>query len=115
MINSIPSSLPPYARMARFVSTDAARSAYQAIQDCIFRHGEVELSVYNLVVAQVPHVVILGEQPGTGINDDLTALLADGVATQLPPGLIAQLAERRSQQNGPWSERHPGLPGDPHI
>lgn len=99
--------------MARFASTDAARSAYRAIQDFIFRHEEVELSVYNMVVAQVPHIVILGEQPGTSINDELTGLLADGVATPLPPGLIAQLAARRSQQEGPWSERHPGLPGDP--
>lgn len=101
--------------MARFPSTDAARSAYQAVQDFIFRHEGVELSVYNLVVGQVPHVVILGEQPGTGINDEMTGLLADGVAAQLPPGLIAQFAERRSQQEGPWSERHPGFPGDPHI
>ena len=99
--------------MARFASTDAAHSAYQAVQDFIFRHEEVALSVYNMVVATVPHVVILGEQPGTGINDELTGLLADGAATRLPPGLIAQLAERRSQQEGPWSERHPGLPGDP--
>lgn len=113
MDNPIPSSLPPYARMVRFPSTDAARSAYQAVQDFIFRHEEVELSVYNLVVAQVPHVVVLGEQPGTGINAELTGLLADGVATQLPSGLIGQLAERRSQQGGPWSERHPGLPSDP--
>ncbi len=114
MANPIP-FLPPYARMARFASTDAARSAYQAIQDFIFRHEEVEISVYNLVVAQVPHVVVLGEPPDTDtdINDELTRLLADGVATQLPPGLIARLAERRSQQDGPWSERHPGLPGDP--
>ncbi len=99
--------------MARFPSTDAARSVYQALQEYIFRHEEVELSVYNLVVGQAPHVVVLGEQPGTGINDELTGLLADGEATQLPPGLIAQLAERRSRQEGPWSERHPGLPGDP--
>lgn len=112
MINPIPSSPPPYARMARFASTDAARSAYQAIQDFIFRHEEVELSVYNLVVAQVPHVVILGEPPDIGINDELTGLLADSVATQLPPGLIAQLAERRSREEGPWTERHPGLPGE---
>ena len=98
--------------MAHFPSPDAARSAYQAIQDFIFRHEEVELSVYNLVVAQVPHVVVLGEQPGTGINEELTKLLADGVATPLPPGLIAQLAERRSQQEGPWTERHPGLSGE---
>ncbi len=83
--------------MACFSSTDAAGSAYQAVQDFIFRHEEVEISVYNLVVAQVPHVVILGEQPGTGINDELTGLLADGEATQLPPGLIARLAERRSR------------------
>lgn len=115
MDNQIPASLPPYARMARFASADAARSAYQAIQDCIFRHREVKLSVYNLVVVQVPHVVILGEPPGTGINDELTGLLADGTATQLPPGLIVQLSERRSQQEGPWSERHPGLSGDTHI
>jgi len=113
MINPLPSPISPYARMARFTSTDAARSAYQAIQDFIFRHEEMELSVYNLVVAQVPHVVILGEQPGTGTNDELTGLLADGVATQLPPGLIAELAERRSQGEGPWTERHPGLPGEP--
>ncbi len=98
--------------MAHFPSPDAARSAYQAIQDFIFRHEEVELSVYNLVVAQVPHVVVLGEQPGTGINEELTKLLADGVATSLPPGLIAQLAERRSQQEGSWTERHPGLSGE---
>jgi len=65
------------------------------------------------VVAQVPHVVILGEPPDTGINGQLTVLLTGGVTAQLPPGLIAQLAERRSQQDGPWSERHPGLPGDP--
>ncbi len=48
MINPIPSSLPPYARMTRFASTDAAGSAYQAIQDFIFRHEDVQLSVYNL-------------------------------------------------------------------
>ncbi len=113
MINPLPSTLTPYARMARFVSTNAARSAYQAIQDCIFRHEEVELSVYNLVVAQVSHVVILGEPPDTGINDELTRMLADGTATPLPPGLIAQLAERRSRQEGPWLERHPGLLGEP--
>ena len=112
MINPIPASLPPFARMARFASTDAARSAYQAIQDCIFRHEEVDLSVYNMVVAQVPHVVVLGDQPGTGINDELTGLLADGEAAQLPPGLIAQLSERRSRQDGAWSERHPGVPGE---
>lgn len=107
--------IPPYARMARFASTAAARSAYQSVQDFIFAHDEVELSVYNLVVAQVPHVVVLGEQPGTTINERLSELLADGVATQLPPGLIAQLGERRSEQDGPWFERHPGLPGDPLI
>ncbi len=107
--------LPPYARMARFDSTDAAISAYQAIQNFIFRHEEVEFSVYNLLVSQMPHVIILGEPPGTRINDELTGLLADGAATQLPPGLIARLAERRSQQEGPWSERPPGFPGNPHI
>lgn len=90
----------------------SARSAYQAIQGFIFRHEEVELSVYNLVVGQIPHVLILGEPPGIDINDELTGLLANSVATQLPPGLIAQLGERRSQQDGPWSERHPGLPGE---
>jgi hypothetical protein len=101
--------------MACFASTDAARSAYQAVQDFIFRYEGMELSVYNLIVAQVPHVVVLGEQSGAAINEQLTGLLADGVATHLPPGLIAQLAERGSWQDGPWSERHPGLPGDPHI
>jgi len=115
MINPIPSPLPPYARMARFASTDAARMAYQTVQDFIFRHEEVEISVYNLVVAQVPHIVVLGERLGTDINSQLTELLADSVATQLPPGLIAHLAERRSQQDGPWTERHPGLSGDTHI
>ncbi len=75
--------------------------------------GIIAISAYKLVVATVPHVVVLGETPGTGINDELTRLLGDGAATQLPPGLIAQLAERRSQQEGPWAERHPGLPGEP--
>jgi hypothetical protein len=115
MINPTPSSLPPYARMARFASTDAARSAYQAIQDCIFRHEEVELSVYNLVVAQVPHVVVLGEQQGKAMNEQFNHLLIDGEATHLPPEVVRQLAARRSEQNGPWSERHPGLPGNPDI
>ena len=105
--------IPPYARMVRFASTDAARSAYQAVQDFIFQHEEVDLSVYNLVVARVPHVVVLGEQPGADINGQLTGLLADGVATQLPPGLIrpargAALAARRAMVGAP-----PWLPGEP--
>jgi hypothetical protein len=108
-----PPPLPPYARMARFASTDAARAAYRTIQDYIFRHEDVALSVYNLVVARVPHVVVLGERPGTDINAELTALLADGAVTQLPPGLVAQLAARRARQDGPGPERHPGRPGAP--
>ncbi len=111
MLNTIV-SIPPYARLVRFASTDAARLAYQAVQDFIFRHEEVELSVYNLVVAQVPHVVVLGEQPGAALDEQISYLLADGVATHLPSELVRQLAARRGQQEGPWSERHPGLPGE---
>ncbi len=48
--------------------------------------GIIAISAYKLVVATVPHVVVLGETPGTGINDELTRLLGDGAATQLPPG-----------------------------
>lgn len=104
--------LPPYARMTRFTSPGAARVAYQAVQDFIFARVQVELSVFNLLVSQASHVVVLGEQPGTALNEQMTKLLAAGEPTQLPPKLLRQLAARRAQQHGPWSEHHPGLPGE---
>lgn len=71
------------------------------------------MAVYNLLLAQVPHVVVLGEQPGDELNDQLTGMLAYGEPTHLPPALIQRLAVRRDEQDRPWSERHHDLPGEP--
>lgn len=114
-MNDHPDLLPPYARAVRFASADAARTAYHAIQDMMHDDEALDLSVYNLLLAQVPHVVVLGEQPVDGVNDQLTGMLAGGEPTHLPPALVLRLAARRDEQDEGFSQRHHDLPDAPRF
>lgn len=97
----------PDARSAVHCASPAlAQQSYRTIQDCIFPHEEVALSVYNLLLAQVPHAVVIGEVPVDAVNHRLTDMPADGEPIHLPPTLIRHFVARRAEQAGSWSERH---------
>ncbi len=97
-----------YTRSVRFGSSDTAKRAYLKVQELLRRHEESELSVYNLLLNQVPHVVVLGDTPEAPLHEHINQALADGEVTSLPVEVLRQLARRRAQQRqkGPWVEEH---------
>ncbi|HSH83087.1 MAG TPA: hypothetical protein VLA19_31525 [Herpetosiphonaceae bacterium] len=100
--------LPAYTRSVRFGSSATAKRAYLQVQELLRRHEESELSVYNLLLNQVPHVVVLGDTPEAPLHEHISQALAAGEMTRLPVEVLHHLARRRAQQRqkGPWVEEH---------
>jgi hypothetical protein len=102
-----------FALVARFRTPKRAQAIYRQVEQALY-HGEAsDLSAYNLILDGVPHVVVLGEEPPTQLQEQLTRLLEAGQTTELPVDVVATLGHRREQERGKggWVEGHyrPGL------
>ena len=98
---------------ARFRTAKRAQAIYRQIEMALY-HGEPsDISAYNLILDDVPHVVVLGEQPSMQLQEQLTRLLESGQITEIPADVVATLRRRREQERGQgrWIEGHyrPGL------
>ncbi len=110
----------PYHRTARFVDAPSAGVAYGAVQRTLFEGPPNDLSAYRFQLNRIYHVTVLGQVPPAELDEQLTAILANGEPVELPADVLAALSERRRQMSGrgPWSEGHvrpvpPKEPDDP--
>jgi hypothetical protein len=105
---------PPYYLAARFAGEADAGQAYVRAHEAILAAQPCDLGGWRLQLAQVWHVVLLGEAPPPDLDQRLRQILSRGELVALPPPLLARLAERRARarQRGPRIERHywPGQP-----
>ncbi|SRR6266540_473877 len=97
-----------YCRAARFAGEEPAGRAYFQAQEVIFNDEMSELSVYRLLLRQVWHVAILGEQPREDLEQRLETILSRGQPASLPEQVLQELQRRRAQATklAPWVERH---------
>lgn len=99
----------PYYQAASYQNERPAKKAYIQAQKVIFNaRGDVDLSVYRVLLNQLAHVVALGEEPPEKIHKRIQQILSSGTASTLPSDVLAQLLARRSQASklGPWVEGH---------
>ena len=102
-----------YVVAARFRTPKRAQAIYRQIETALFQGEPSDISAYNVILDDVPHVVVLGEQPSTQLQEQLTRLLEAGQLIDIPADVVATLRRRREQERGKgrWSEGHyrPGL------
>jgi len=98
---------------ACFRTPKRAQAIYTQIEQALRLGEPSDLSAYNLLLDDVPHVVVLGEQPSIRLQGQLTRILESGQITELPVDVVAMLRRRREQERGQgrWVEGHyrPGL------
>ncbi len=99
----------PYYQAARFPDLNIAGVTYFRLQEMVFEaKDDIDLSVYRLKLADVWHVVVLGEKPPEEFHIRIEAELTNGVLVTLREDALAYLQDRRAKaiQLGPWVERH---------
>ncbi len=102
-----------YYQAARFTGLDKAGVTYVRLQEMVFEaQDDVDLSVYRLKIADVWHVVVLGEKPPEELHVRIEAELTNGVLVTLREDALRYLQDRRARatQIAPWVERHFPLP-----
>src|SRR4051794_31679017 len=109
-----PESAATYCLAARFAGEADAGVAYGRAHDAIQAGPPCDLGGWRLQLAQVWHVVLLGDTPSAEVDARLRAALGTGELVTLSQSVQARLAERRarSRQQAPHVERHfwPGQP-----
>ena len=77
----------------------------------------LDVSAYRLILEERWHVAVLGEPPPVDLDQQLQAILGQGVPATLPEEILDYLKQRRAEaiKRGSWVEGHyrPGL--RPHI
>jgi hypothetical protein len=102
-------SANPYYLAARFPSQQKAGATYFPLQQMIFlAKDECDLSVYRFKLANVWHVVVIGEQPPSELHLRIEAALTNGTLVSLRKDVMDYLLDRRAEatQFGPWIEVH---------
>jgi hypothetical protein len=109
-----PEAAAPYCLAARFAGEADAGEAYARAHEAILAGQPCDLGGWRLQLAQVWHVVLLGEPPSPALEARLQAIMGRGEVVALPPAVLQRLQERRARarQRGPRVERHywPGQP-----
>ena len=107
-------STAPYCLAARFAGEADAGVAYGRAHEAIQAGPPCHLGGWRLQLAQVWHVVLLGEPPSPALDARLHEIMARGEIVELPAAVRQRLEERRlrARQRGPRVERHywPGQP-----
>jgi hypothetical protein len=97
-----------WLRAYRYPDMDAAGIAYVKTRDIIFRH-DIDASAYRILVADVPHIVVLGEgQIDPQAAQRLERACIHGIPSELPSEVQRQLVERRAEGKIPgvfWERR----------
>ncbi len=96
-----------YYKAASYASDQSAYAAYSQLESKIFK-AQCDLSTYRIRFANVPHVVVLGEQAPEDLHQDIEAILANGGGSALPAAVVNTLVQRRTQAKrvGSWIEGH---------
>jgi hypothetical protein len=98
-----------YSLVYQFAEEAQAAGAYARVQLIIYTEP-CDLSSYRFL--HLPeaswYVAVVGSVPSEQIDEQLKAILSDGIVSSLPSEIVAQLLERRAQQiqRGSWVERH---------
>lgn len=102
-----------YYQAARFPGLAIAGATYFRLQQMVYEAQEdVDLSVYRLKIADMWHVVVLGEKPPEELHIRIESELTNGTLVTLRDDALRYLRERRARATllGPWVERHYHLP-----
>ena len=100
----------PYYHAAQFKGEAEAGTAYQQIQELIYR-VDCDLSSYRLFTKTGWQVAIIGERPSHELHKQIQSILATGTPVTLDDNALVALSERRKQevQKGPWVEHNLNL------
>lgn len=109
-----PETAAPYCLAARFAGEADAGEAYVRAHEAILAGQPCDLGGWRLQLAQVWHVVLLGERPSPALEARLHEIMGRGEIVALPTAVLERLQKRRARarQRGPRVERHywPGQP-----
>ena len=96
-----------YYRAARFDGESIAGGVYSQLQDLVFT-TDSDLSVYRFQLGDTWYVAVVGEQPDENLDRQLQHTLSRGQASELEPGTLDVLFQRRAETMipGGWIERH---------
>ncbi len=97
-----------YVQAAYFANEHIAGHAYAQAQAAIYTGPPNDLSTYRLILEERWHVAVLGEPPPEDLDQQLQAILGQGLPATLPDEILDYLRQRRAAaiQQGPWVEGH---------
>jgi len=97
----------PYYHAVRFQKEGAARQAYFAAQDTIYK-VECNISTYRFLLRGIWHVAVIGEPPPEELDQELRHALRHGDPVPLPEDLLSDFTNRAKEARrlAPWVERH---------
>ena len=106
-----------YVHAAYFANEHIAGHAYNQAQDAIDTGPPNDVSAYRLILEERWHVAVLGEPPPEDLDQQLQAILGQGVPATLPEEILDYLKQRRAEaiKRGPMVEGHYRLGMRPHI
>ena len=88
---------PQYCLAVLFRDGDRAERDYGHLRE-LLRDADCNLSVYRVLLDDVPHIIVLGERPPAALCARLSQALAAGDPVDLPPAVVAALIARREGQ-----------------
>jgi hypothetical protein len=83
-----------YCLAVRFANGERAERDYGQLR-LLLRRADCNLSVYRVLLDDVPHIIVLGERPDKALGKLLGIALAAGESVELPPTVLAALMARR--------------------
>ena len=97
-----------YLHAAYFANEHIAGHAYNQAQEAIYTGPPNDVSAYRLILEERWHVAVLGEPPPEDLDQQLQAILGQGVPATLPEEILDYLKQRRAEaiKHGSWVEGH---------
>lgn len=88
---------PQYCLAMLFRDGARAERDYGQLRE-LLRDADCNLSVYRVLLDDVPHIIVLGEQPPAALRARLSQALVAGEPVELPAAVVAALVTRREGQ-----------------
>ena len=109
-----PEAPRPYTLAARYADETSSGPPYTEAQELIYRHEQLELSVFRLQLRRIEplpdgwFVSVVGEEPPVEYQQRLRRILSGGEEVELPADVVQALRKRRAEASrlGDWVEGH---------